>query len=308
VRSGGRHGGIGCPWGGPLREEWAPSGRQDLQVLRIAIDGTGEGELVADALWQLGAVAVAERDRSIDAGFSTDDEENRARAELERRLPAGTVERIDVDESQWAEVLRSTFEATAVRDVCVRPPWIAPVASAGFDVVIEPGAAFGTGNHPTTRLALEALLDHVEPGSHVLDIGTGTGVLAIVAARVGASRVEAVDIDAHALAVAQANVERNGVAGAVRVYGGGLDAIDDDFDVVVANLGGLLAPVSMVDDLDRLARATVIVSGLLAPAQGGLPIDQLDEVFAHRGFSRAATNERGGWVAAVWQRVDDRRR
>ena len=114
---------------------------------------------------------------------------------------------------------------------------------------IDPGAAFGLGDHPTTVLALRAAASTIWPDATVLDVGCGSGVLSIVAARLGAPYVEAIDISPAAIDATSANADRNGVAGAVTVSDRPLAPVDDQFDLVLANL---LAPV-VVDLASRSA-------------------------------------------------------
>ncbi len=127
-----------------------------------------------------------------------------------------------------------------------------------------PGAAFGLGDHPTTVLTLRLLRRTWWPGATVLDVGCGSGVLSVVAARLGAPYVEAIDISPAAVEATVANAERNGVAGAISVSTRPLAAIDEPFDLVLANL---LAPV-LVDLAPELRRVVapsgaLIVSGVL---------------------------------------------
>jgi ribosomal protein L11 methyltransferase len=126
------------------------------------------------------------------------------------------------------------------RRLLVRPSWVrAPAPGGAATVTLDPGMAFGTGRHPTTRLCLEALVRHLGGGERVLDVGTGSGILAIAAAKLGAGHVLALDTDGLARRIARDNARRNGVAGRVQVPGGRLAAAvaaAGAFDVVVANL------------------------------------------------------------------------
>ena len=143
--------------------------------------------------------------------------------------------------------------------IVVRPSW-EPYRARPGELVIEldPGAAFGTGQHETTRLCLAALERYVRRGAQVLDLGAGSGILAIAAARLGAARVLGVDVDADTPAVARANAIRNGVAARARFGAGSLgdawpwrERKERSFDLVVANIS---SPV-IVDLLPRIAAA-----------------------------------------------------
>ena len=110
----------------------------------------------------------------------------------------------------------------------VRPPWIGPDSTGRFvDVVIDPGHAFGSGSHPTTRLMLTALAEHIGPGDRVVDLGTGSGILAIAAARLGAD-VIGIDLDPAAAPAVQTNAMANGVRERVDVRIGDISDIGND--------------------------------------------------------------------------------
>ncbi len=144
-----------------------------------------------------------------------------------------------LDEEDWALAWKASYKPLRLgRRVFVRPSWIenVEVGEGLIEVILDPGMAFGTGLHPTTRLALELLEETVRPGDVVWDIGTGSGILSIVAARLGASRVVATDVDRTAVEVARRNVSVNGVEGLVEVQHGSVPAGAGTPDVVVVNI------------------------------------------------------------------------
>jgi ribosomal protein L11 methyltransferase len=116
-------------------------------------------------------------------------------------------------EADWAEKWKSTYKTLRIgRRIVIKPSWQSYAATSDQVVIeLDPGLAFGTGLHPSTRLVLEALERHVKPGDRVLDVGTGSGILAVAAVKLGAGNVVALDIDSLALEVARENVARNGV-------------------------------------------------------------------------------------------------
>ncbi len=144
-----------------------------------------------------------------------------------------------IDDEDWGEAWKKYFTVHRVtRRITIKPSW--QEYSPGPEeliVELDPGAAFGTGLHPTTRLCLEALEELSWPGMRVFDVGTGSGILAIAAARLGAKEVLAVDIDPVAVRVARENIERNRVTEQVTALEGTAGSVPGNgFDLVVANI------------------------------------------------------------------------
>ena len=150
--------------------------------------------------------------------------------------------RVDVSsipEQDWGKNWRKFFRPLHVTPkIIVKPPWSFYRTKRNQIVVeITPGMAFGTGTHATTRLCLRALERCLnKKGLSVLDVGTGSGILSIAAAKLGAEAVWGIDVDDIAIEIAKENVKRNGVAGLVRMHKGSIGNIRRRFDVVVANL------------------------------------------------------------------------
>jgi len=189
-----------------------------------------------------------------------------ARAVLAERFGAsGYLE--EVREELWAESWKSHFHPLQIGRIWVVPPWIEADTPEGAQrLVLEPGMAFGTGSHATTTLCLAALdrLLEARPGASVFDVGTGSGILAIAAAKLGAGRILATDDDPIAVRVAGENAARNGVAGAIEIAAAGAEP-PGLFDLVVANIlaNTLVALAPFL--LQRLASGgTLLLSGLLA--------------------------------------------
>lgn len=177
-----------------------------------------------------------------------------------------------VSDADWVEEVRRQFKTVRVGRIVVIPSWEKAAAAAAADDIpihLDPGLAFGTGAHPTTRSCLLALQDLVGDGDRVIDVGTGSAVLAIAAVRLGAGRVTALDIDETAVGVAVANVEGNGVADKVDVRLGRLrDLPRAEAQIVVANLTAETVLPLMKSFGGIRGLRWVVVSGIMA-AQGG---------------------------------------
>jgi ribosomal protein L11 methyltransferase len=216
-------------------------------------------------------------------------------------------------EEEWAEAWKRFFGVERVgRRLVVCPTWI-EYAPRAEEVVIrlDPGMAFGTGQHPTTRLCLEALESRLRPGqevrapARVLDLGTGSGILAIAAARLGAARVIALDVDPAAVDVARQNVAANGVEGQVRVLEGSLGAAGPlpggdvpPFDMVLANISS----AGIAEMAPALARALAPGGTLVASGIGDASVEVCRGALEKAGLSVLDQAGRDGWCALICTR------
>lgn len=140
----------------------------------------------------------------------------------------------DVAEQSWVQLTQSQFDPIRVSErLWIVPSWHESPDPAAVNLILDPGMAFGTGSHPTTRLCLEWLERNVTADCTVLDYGCGSGILAIAAARLGAGRVAGVDIDPQAVDAARANAERNGVTA---LFADSTQPVAGEYDLVVANI------------------------------------------------------------------------
>lgn len=147
-------------------------------------------------------------------------------------LPAYDVE--EVAEQNWVQLTQSQFDPIKISErLWIVPSWHELPNPKAINLILDPGMAFGTGSHPTTRLCLEWLERHVTNGCSVLDYGCGSGILAIAAAKLGASIVAGVDIDTQAVEAARGNAERNGVSA---VFADSAAPVAGAYDLVVANI------------------------------------------------------------------------
>jgi ribosomal protein L11 methyltransferase len=194
----------------------------------------------------------------------------------------------------WAERWRSFHRPLIIGDrLTVRPPWEPPGATA-LDVVVDPGQAFGTGSHATTRLCLELLLEHDRHHGSLVDVGCGSGVLAIVAAKLGFAPVVALDYDGAATAATRENAVRNGVELDVRDF----DMREEQApaaDVAVANV--LAGPLVAWAAFQRELPPTLILSGLLATE-----VDRVAAAYAQQGHAEGERRISGEWAALLLTR------
>ena len=147
-------------------------------------------------------------------------------------LPAYACETLA--DQNWVQLTQSQFEPIRISErLWIVPSWHEAPDPAALVLVLDPGMAFGTGSHPTTRLCLEWLEHHLVPGGSILDYGCGSGILAIAAAKLGAAQVMGVDIDPQAVTAARDNAERNGVTA---VFEDSAKEIRGQFDIVLANI------------------------------------------------------------------------
>jgi ribosomal protein L11 methyltransferase len=176
-----------------------------------------------------------------------------------------------VEEEDWSQTWKDHYRPLPVgHNLIIIPAWLQGTASSRTEIVLDPGMAFGTGTHPSTRLCLEAMEDHLKPGDAVLDIGTGSGILSIAAALLGAGSVLSLDTDPHAVEAARQNVVRNNVPDRVQVLPGSLQQARKKFKHDPPNLilANILAPTLeslLHDGLGDLldADGCLILSGIL---------------------------------------------
>jgi ribosomal protein L11 methyltransferase len=209
-------------------------------------------------------------------------------------LPAYTVEA--VADCDWVRQTQAQFGPLHITDrLWVVPSWCEPVDPGAINLALDPGSAFGTGSHPTTRLCLRWLAAQLAPGASVLDYGCGSGILAIAAARLGAGKVAGIDLDPQAIEASRANATRNGVTGHFAAPDG---LGPGKFDLVVANILAnplrLLAPLLAARVRER---GTILLSGVLDNQ-----VVTVSDAY-RRWFKLDPWGSEDGWVALAGRRI-----
>lgn len=210
----------------------------------------------------------------------------------------GSVSLDQVNEADWANAWKAYYKPTKVgQRVVVKPTW-EDYAMQDGDLIIEldPGMAFGTGTHETTSMCIRELEKYVNKDSKVFDIGCGSGILAIAAAKLGAKEVVAVDLDEVAVKVAKENVLENKVEKSVSVMHGNLtDVIKDKADVIVANIIADIIKILAKDVQNFMKEDAIFISS-------GIILDKVEEVkesLIENGFEIVEVQKLGEWSAIV---------
>lgn len=269
-------------------------------MLYPALDVTGvDGDLLLAAVDDYAPTAVDERNGSFTVFFPDTIARNGASRALTAAFPLATIAPREVDDEDWARRSQQNLQPVTVGRITVQPSALSPQPSVlsptPITVVIPPSMGFGTGHHATTRLCLAALQSIDVSGLDVLDVGTGSGILAIAARLLGARAAVGIDSDADALRAAEENLVLNHGATSVTFRRADLQAIDlPKVDVVTANLTGAL-----------LGRAAGVLMGALRPGGrlivSGLMVSEYEAVSrAFSAMSQIGKAEEDGWLALVF--------
>ena len=240
----------------------------------------------------------------VDATTTDRKERIRVAVDLVSRLcDLSPLEERVLEEGEWMEMWKSHFSTLQVGRIVVRPTWMEYAARDGEVVIdMDPGMAFGTGHHPTTHMCLLELEKLVAPGANVLDVGTGSGILAITAAKLGAERVLALDVDPIAIKAARANVRANGLSSTIKVSRRALashKSARGTFDLVVANLYTKVI-LEMASDLvvQATPQGKLALSGIMAERA-----PEVEERLNEEGCAILRTEREGDWAAIVAQKT-----
>lgn len=274
--------------------------------LHIEVD-PAQAELVSDQLWAFGAQGLEERDAStllgpadrgrilLVASFATEDDARRTMAKLD--VPA----KLDfVVGDAWRHEWRKHFEPRKVgKRLWVRPSWReVEVGEDEVVVTIDPGGAFGSGIHETTRLVLAEVEARVQGGEAVLDVGCGSGILAIAALLLGATSAKCIDVDPEAARISLENAEDNGVSDKLTASTEDIEEIEGTYPLVLANIQAPIL-IGMAEELlARVAEGgTLILSGILEGQH-----DEVAAAYRNLGGNVEAMPRDGEWRSIVLKR------
>lgn len=254
-------------------------------------------ERVIAELFACGSQGVLEEGDALVTHFPPEHDVDQVREALLRAVPGVEVELGRTDGTDWAEAWKSRVRAHALGVLSIAPPWLADDHDPARTIVIDPGMAFGTGEHATTRGVVRLMQDVLRPGDVVADLGAGSAVLAIAAAKLGASRVVAIELDGEAIADAETNVIRNDVADVVTVIEGDAATLLPLVAPVRVVLANIISSV-LVDLLDPIADAlaadgAAIVSGILHVER-----PHMLDVLAAAGWRVTAEDQEDIWWSA----------
>jgi ribosomal protein L11 methyltransferase len=270
---------------------------------RVVVDVACElADEVSFGFFELGASGVEVRDgmtldrASVDgtvtllASFATDQEADRVCGELD---PGWNPRRDDVLGDAWRDGWKEHFRPFSLTpSILIRPPWVEVQDADDMHVlVMDPGRAFGTGLHATTRLVAQSIERNGVDGLEVLDVGCGSGVLALCALALGARRVRAVDNDPEAVSATLENAQRNGFVSHVDADTTDVGEIERSYPFVVANIETRVL-IPMAEGLKRRVECggTLVLSGILR--------DQASDVLeAYQPFVCIGRFEDSGWIA-----------
>lgn len=292
-------------------------------VSNILIDLGSQGVAIDDSADYLGQVdqygelfpEVEQSERVRITGYYPDSvdiediaaQANERLAELDGfGLETGDIEltRQELAEEDWADNWKKYFEpARITHDLTIVPSWTDYEVTTGEKIIkLDPGMAFGTGTHPTTKMSLFALEQVLRGGETVLDVGTGSGVLSIASSLLGAKEIFAYDLDDVAVRVAQENIALNAGTENIHVVAGDLlKGVDIEADVIVANiLADIL--VNLTDDAYRLLKdeGYLIMSGIISEKW-----DLVRESAEAAGFFLETHMIQGEWNACVFKKTKE---
>ena len=230
-----------------------------------------------DRLPDLAAIESAVKDELRIYGFAAD--------------LIGSLSHRTIEQTDWLAEWKKHWRPVEVGRFIIAPPWSGVDETGKHVIRIEPNMAFGTGTHETTQLCLSAISEHLQPGQSFLDVGTGTGILAIAAAKLGAAPIVACDTDADSITIARENSDANGVGDKIDLFQGSVDHATPSFDFVCANLT-LDVIVPMLPMLIARSNHFLVLSGILTGQESVIQNELLKFQISNFKFKNA-----GEWIS-----------
>ena len=277
-----------------------------MRWLAIRVSGAEAAgrELVIAALIAAGGGAVLEDGDALVTYLPEETDLEPVRAALTSAGPAVSLGVHPLGQVDWQSAWRPQVGVHRVGRLTTAPPWRADEAGdAAMAILVEPAMAFGTGEHASTRGALRLLEGALRRGDRVADLGAGSGILAIASAKLGASRVAAIENDPQAIGNLQENVDRNGVANVVTVLegdAGTLLPLVAPVEMITANIvSSVITQLLPVIESALSVRGRVIVAGIMIEER-----DAIREVFGQAGWRVAREDLEEKWWAAGLERHD----
>ncbi len=265
-----------------------------MSWLAVRVNAGGARDAALGALFELGSLGVQEVGDELVTHFPDDVAASDVIGAIRRAAPDSTVATSQVDSVDWSEEWKKGVRAHDLGALAIVPSWLADGRDPARTIVIEPEMAFGTGEHETTRGVVRLLPAVIRAGDRVADLGAGSAVLAIAAAKLGAGHVAAIEIDHDSIANALENVSRNGVAGRVTV-------IEGDASVLLPLVAPVRVVLANILSSVLLELLSTIRSALTADGEAilsGILLDERDAMLAalaRDGWRVVAEDIEGAW-------------
>lgn len=272
------------------------------QWLAVRVRPAGSREVAMEALFAAGSMGVHEAGDELRTHFPEGTDPAAVRRIVLEADPGAEVHAEWAPAVDWSEAWKEGVHAHDLGRLTVAPPWLAGELDPARTIVIDPGMAFGTGEHATTRGVIRLLSNVIRPGDRVADLGAGSAILAIAAAKLGAEWVAAIEIDAEAIPNAEENIARNDVQDRVRMFLGDASTLLPlvaPVQVILANIISSVLINMLPTIADGLAQGgTVILSGILREER-----ERMFEVLARGGWTVLSEDaEDAWWSVAVARR------